>query len=66
MTKGDRVWLAEFTPITYESEFGVISLHSTRDGAKEAVRKHKKKEFNKNGKAESWVKWRVRHKLIAD
>lgn len=40
MTK--NVYAAMFNPMTEESVFGVLSIHSTRKGAEKAIREHKK------------------------
>ena len=37
-----KVYIAEFNYCTYESSFGVISIHESKKGANEAVEKHKK------------------------
>ena len=66
------VYAAEYNPMTYESSYGVISLHETFNGALEAIEKHRKtvqyeydemtasNNFGYVFKIESWEDWRVR------
>ena len=39
-----KVYAAMYCPCIHESAFTVLSLHMTREGAVEAVEKHKRKE----------------------
>lgn len=35
-----KVWAFEHTPDTYESEYGLVSLHTTKQGAEAAKEKY--------------------------
>ena len=57
------VYLAVYNPCIYESEYGVISIHSTKEGAALAMQKHidrglaeKSKQIQKERKYASEVK----------
>lgn len=50
-----KIYAAEYTDCVYESAFEVISLHSTKEGALEAMAKHEKREKFKHLK-----EWRVK------
>ena len=44
----EKVYLAMYNPMIYESSFGVISIHKSRKGAEMAM------EFHKNEKYKEW------------
>jgi len=44
----ERVFVALYNPMIYESSFGIISIHKTRKGAEMAM------EFHKEEKRKEW------------
>lgn len=57
------VYVAEFCPLTWESEFGIISIHFKKRDAELAMEEHREKYLD-GEKAEDWQKWRVRRIMI--
>jgi len=62
---GMIVYAAEYNHCIYESEFGVLSLHQSKEGAEKVVEKHRKKELRHWKKigyndVPSYQEWRVR------
>lgn len=60
-----KVYAAEYNPIIFESSYGIISLHQTREGAEKAMEHHKKqtaKEWRRTGYdgVRDYEKWQVR------
>ena len=39
----DKIFVALYNPMIYESSFGIINIHKTRKGAEMAMEFHKKK-----------------------
>jgi hypothetical protein len=60
------VYIATFSPCIYESEYGIISVHSTYESAKESLEEHKENYIDEFGEPESWTKWEVRECVIHD
>ena len=55
-----KVFAAMHNPCTYESSFGVLSLHMSKEGAQAAVDKQKRKEEKSHkGKLPDWVQFKV-------
>lgn len=57
-----KVYLAEYCPDIMESEFRVISVHYTLEGAKKAIREHKKATAYKD----RFMNWAVREIYVKD
>jgi len=53
----ETIYAVLFTPCEYESEYGLVSIHKTKDGAEEKVKIEKKK---KKRKLEEWEHYLVR------
>lgn len=53
-----QVFAAMYTFCVCESAYGILSLHSTEEGAKRAVRNHKRRE-RKHGSPEDWERWTI-------
>ncbi len=59
------VFAALHCPCTHESEYGVISLHLSEEGAQEAADRHRRKEARKyGGELPAWVKHKVQSMRI--
>ena len=54
-----KVFAAMYCPCTYESDYGVISLHSTEVGAQKAIDAHRRKQERRFGKLSDWQKHKV-------
>lgn len=55
------IYSAEYCENIYESSFGVISLHKTKQGAYFAMRKHKLKTWDEDqGVLWCIMKWSIR------
>jgi hypothetical protein len=63
-----EIYIAEFNPCIYKSEYGIISIHRKKDNAQIAKREHKKKYLVDYGirRANSWEKWRVKTYSVED
>ncbi len=46
----NKVYVALYNPMIYESSFGIISVHKTRKGAEMSI------EFHKNEIKKEWLK----------
>ena len=52
-----KIWLALYNPCKWESSFATLSLHSSKAGAKRAIKEHREYKFKE------WKKYRDRMKL---
>lgn len=60
------VYIAKFNPCIYESEYGVISVHSTYESAIKALKEHKENYIIEYDEPEDYVKWEVGEYVIHD
>lgn len=58
-----KVYVAEYSPLIFESGFEVISIHKTKEGAEKALEKHKKKN-SKFGVM--YKEWRVNNYQVKE
>lgn len=66
-----KIYAAEYNPIIFESSYGTISLHKTREGAEKAIEQHKNatiKEWKKSGfdGVRDYEKWQVRELKVLE
>ncbi len=55
-----KVFSVLYNPCIHESSFGVLSLHSSLEGAQAAVDKAKRKESKAyKGKPPDWVRFKI-------
>jgi len=60
------VYIAKWCPCIYESEYGIISVHSTYESAAEALKEHRDNYIIEYDEPEVWVKWEVEEYIIHD
>lgn len=60
-----RVYAALYCPCTYESDYGVLSLHFSKKEAQAAIDRHRRRESRKYaGELPGWVKHTVRQMKV--
>ena len=61
-----KVFVAKYNSCVYESAFGVISIHKTREGAEKALEAHKREtlELMAQEEPEDWEVWKVTEEEI--
>lgn len=63
----NKVFIAEYNPCTYESAFGIISIHRTIQGAYDAMEKHKAiVTEHYDSPPQSWEVWRVKEAKVLE
>lgn len=60
-----KVYVALYTECKYESDYGVISIHTKERYAKAAIRKHRRREYNYRRRhhmlpIREWQQWYVK------